>query len=368
MSLSQNNTPDTLPALPVLVGMTTAELTAWVESVGEKPFRGKQIAQWMYQKHVTDAADMSDLSKAFRLMLTEKTHVSPGKIKETVKSADGTTKFLIELLDGEIVECVTIVQKNHLTACVSSQVGCNVGCPFCATGLSGFRRNLSAGEIVIQYLLMQHAVSQGLLSDFTTHTRISNLVFMGMGEPLLNYEPVLKSIALLNKEVELGLRHITISTSGIIPGIQRLMDEKADYNLAISLHSVNTDVRNRLVPINRKYGVTELLQAAKLYANRTKRRITFEYTMLKGTNTSDADANALIKALRGIHCHINLIAYNPVNSPFQAPPRKEITHFQYLLTEAGFPVTIRNNHGSADMSACGQLRVHQREKELKTLA
>ena len=352
---------------PVLVGLTTAEITEWVSALGEKPFRGRQIAQWIYQKHVTDFEQMSDLSKALRQQLQEKAAVSPGKVLETVKSTDGTTKFLIELHDGEIVECVTIVQKQHLTACVSSQVGCNVGCPFCATGLSGFRRNLSAGEIVIQYLLMQRAIEQGLLSEHTPHTRIGNLVLMGMGEPLLNYEAMIASLKLLNQEVGLGLRHMTISTSGIIPGIERLMKEPQDYNLAISLHSVKPEVRNRLVPINRKYGVDELLRTAKIYAQRTGRRITFEYTLLKGTNASDDDAKALIKALRGIHCHINLIAYNPVNSPFQAPPRKDILHFQYLLTEAGFPVTIRHNHGQADMAACGQLRVHHREQELQVV-
>jgi 23S rRNA (adenine2503-C2)-methyltransferase len=362
---SEKKVADTLP---VLVGMNLAELTEWAVAQGEKPFRGRQLAQWIYKKHVTDAAAMSDLSKAFRQIMQEKAVVSPGKIIETVKSSDGTTKYLIELQDGEIVECVTIIQKNHVTACVSSQVGCNVGCPFCATGLSGFRRNLTAGEIVLQYLLMQNALEQGLLADFTTHTRIGNLVFMGMGEPLLNYDSLIKAMNLLNKEVELGLRHMTVSTSGIIPGIQRLMDEPADYNLAISLHSVKPEVRNRLVPINRKYAVQELLQAAKIYANKTKRRVTFEYTMLKGINCSDDDAKALAKALRGIHCHINLIAYNPVDSPYQAPPRKDISHFQFILTEAGYPVTIRHNHGQADMAACGQLRVHQHEKSLPTLA
>lgn len=356
------------PPIPILVGMTTPEITEWVCTQGEKSFRGQQLAQWIYQKHVTQAAAMSNLSKAFRQTLQEKTIISPGQIIEAIKSVDGTTKFLIKLRDGEIVECVTIVQKQHLTACVSSQVGCNVRCPFCATGLSGFRRNLSAGEIVIQYLLMQEAVEKGLLSDYTNHTRIGSMVFMGMGEPLLNYDAVLKSLQLFNREIGLGLRHMTISTSGIIPGIERLMKEPLDYNLAISLHSVKPEIRNRLVPINRKYRVEELLRVAKIYAQRTGRRVTFEYTLLKGTNDSDEDAKALIKALRGIHCHINLIAYNPVNSPFQAPPRKEILHFQYLLTEAGFPVTIRHNHGQADMAACGQLRVHHREKDLQVLS
>lgn len=354
-------------SLPILTGMTTPELSTWVCSQGEHAFRGRQIAQWLYQKHVIDPTAMSDLSKAFRQLLQAQAIISPGKIIDTIQSTDGTTKFLIELLDGEIVECVTIVQKKYLTACVSSQIGCAVGCPFCATGLSGFRRNLTAGEIVMQYLLMQNAVENGLLRAHTPHTRISRIVFMGMGEPLLNYDAVLKSLKLFNQEMNVGLRHITISTSGIIPGIQRLMKEPFSYNLAISLHSVKTEIRNRLVPINRKYGIEELLRTAKIYAHYTGRRITFEYTLLKNINASYADAKALIKALQGTHCHINLIAYNPVNSPFQAPSRKEVLQFQSLLIEAGYPVTIRHNHGQADMAACGQLRVHQREKTLKVL-
>jgi 23S rRNA (adenine2503-C2)-methyltransferase len=358
--MNQNKTD----SLPVLTGLRRAELETLVTSLDEKPFRAKQLEKWLFEKVVRHIDDMTDLSKAFRQKLSDQTILSPNRVKQSFSSRDGTTKFLISLADGQTVECVIIVQNRHLTACLSSQVGCNVGCPFCATGLSGFRRNLTVAEIVDQFLLMQHAVQQGELKKFSDHDRISNIVFMGMGEPLLNYKHLMASIEILNKQIGIGLRRITISTSGIIPGIEKLMQEQRDYNLAISLHSVNPQVRDHLVPINRKYTVPELLDVAKRYAEHTGRRITFEYTMLAGHNASPDDARALASVLRGIHCHINLIAYNPVDSPFQAPPRIEIEAFQDLLMRAGFPVTIRHNHGQDDMAACGQLRIQDDEQQL----
>lgn len=361
------NTPPQSDSRPVLTGLRRAELETLVTELGEKPFRAKQLEKWLFEKTVRSIDDMSDLSKAFRQKLSESTVLSPHSVLETISSRDGTTKFLIRLADGQSVECVTIVQEHHLTACLSAQVGCNVGCPFCATGLSGFRRNLGVAEIVDQFLIMQHAVQQGLLKAFSDHDRIGNIVFMGMGEPLLNYDTLLKSIEILNKQIGIGLRRITISTSGIIPGIEKLMNEDRDYNLAISLHSAEPQVRDTLVPINRKYTLPQLLDVAKRYAEHTGRRITFEYTMLAGYNASLENAQALAEALRGIHCHLNLIAYNPVDSPFQAPPRSEIEAFQAVLVKAGFPVTIRHNHGQDDMAACGQLRLYSQEQLLRTV-
>lgn len=357
----------TTESRPILTGLGRPGLEELVGRLGEKPFRARQLEKWLYEKTVRTFDDMTDLSKAFRQKLASETVLSPHRVLETISSKDGTTKFLIELADGQSVECVTIVQDHHLTACLSAQVGCNVGCPFCATGLSGFRRNLSVAEIVDQFLIMQHAVQQGLLKSFSDHERIGNIVFMGMGEPLLNYDALLGAIEILNKQIGIGLRRITISTSGILPGIEKLMNEQRDYNLAISLHSAKAEVRDTLVPINRKYKLDMLLDAARRYADHTGRRITFEYTMLAGHNASPADAQALASALRGIHCHLNLIAYNPVDSPFQAPPRAEIEAFQQILIDAGFPVTIRHNHGQDDMAACGQLRIQNREVELKTV-
>lgn len=355
------------PSLPVLAGLDRAGLETLISQLGEKPFRARQIAKWLYEKNARSFDEMTDLSKALREQLHTQAQISPNRVLQTVSSADGTTKFLIQLADGQTLECVTIIQDNHLTACLSSQVGCTVGCPFCATGLSGFRRNLSVSEIVDQFLIMQRAVADGLLSEFTSHDRITRIVFMGMGEPLLNYDALLGAIAVINKEMEIGLRRITISTSGIVPRIEQLMDEPRDYNLAISLHSVNPKVRDELVPINRKYTVAQLLDVAGRYADKTGRRVTFEYTMLNGYNASLEDAQQLANSLKGIHCHINLIAYNPVDSSFQAPPRSEILAFQQVLQQAGFTVTIRHNHGQDDMAACGQLRLYSDEQLLRTV-
>jgi len=361
---NSNSTPkETTPS--VLVGLNAAELKALVTELGEKDFRAKQVQKWIFEKYARSFDEMTDLSKSFREVLKEKTVLSPNKVIQTQVSRDGTSKFLIRLADGQTVEAVTIVQNNHLTACLSSQVGCNVGCPFCATGLSGFRRNLTAAEIVDQFLIMQNAVSQGALKKYTNFDRISRVVYMGMGEPLLNYDALLKSIAILNKPIGIGLRRITISTSGILPGIERLMKEPRDYNLAISLHSGDPNTRDKLVPINKKYTLPQLLKTAREYAEKTGRRVTFEYTMLKGYNSSLEAAEILISRLKGIHCHVNLIAYNPVDSPFQAPPRTEITAFQKLIEEAGFTVTIRGNHGQDDMAACGQLRLYSDEQILQ---
>lgn len=358
-----NNSPN--KHLPVLVGLTPAELKTLISELGEKDFRAKQVQKWIFEKYARSIHEMTDLSKDFRQILSEKTVLSPNKVLQTHVSRDGTSKFLIQLADGQSVEAVIIVQNNHLTACLSSQVGCTVGCPFCATGLSGFRRNLTAAEIVDQFLIMQNAVSKGVLKKFTDFDRISRIVFMGMGEPLLNYDAVLKSIQILNKPIGIGLRRITISTSGILPGIQRLMEEPRDYNLAISLHSGDPNTRDKLVPINTKYTLPQLLKAAREYAEKTGRRVTFEYTMLQGYNSSPEDAKTLISRLRGIHCHINLIAYNPVDSPFQAPPRDDILAFQKILEDAGFTATIRHNHGQDDMAACGQLRLYSDEQILQ---
>lgn len=352
---------------PILVGYTRPELEALIASWEEKPFRARQLEKWIFEKAARRFEEMSDLSKLFRQKLQENAIISPHEVIQTTTSSDGTTKFLIRLSDGQSVECVTIVQERRLTACVSSQVGCNVGCPFCATGLSGFRRNLTPAEIVDQFLLMQAAVNAGAFSEYTDNDRISNIVFMGMGEPLLNYDAVIKSIEILNRQVGIGIRRITISTSGVIPRIERLMQEPRDYSLAISLHSVNPSVRDELVPINKKYTVDELLKVTRRYTETTGRRVTFEYTMLEGYNSSLKDAEALAKAIKGIHCHVNLIAYNPVGSKFQAPPRAEILAFQNVLAQAGFPVTIRQNHGQDEASACGQLRIQSAETPLPTV-
>lgn len=332
-----------------LIGKDTKEIGTYLTEFNEPAYKAKQISKWIYQKNVRNFEDMTDLSKDLRAKLLENTQVGKNEVSLKTASNDRTIKYLIKLEDNSTVECVNIFQPDHQTACLSTQVGCNVKCPFCATGLSGFKRNLSVDEILDQYMLMQKE------SD----DRISQIVFMGMGEPMLNYDNTMRSIEILNKEIGIGMRHITISTSGIIKNIRRLMEEKLQLNLAISLHSANSELRNRLVPINKQNPVDELLRLAKEYANVTKRRITFEYVMLKGINDRDQDIDELLTKLNGIHCHINLIPHNPIYSAekLDATPMSRIKEFQEELAAKGFPVTVRMSRGSSTSSACGQLSV-----------
>lgn len=331
----------------VLSGKSTEEICEIINSLNEPSYRGKQISKWIYEKNVRDIENMTDLSKDLRKNLSEKALVSHNTIALKTESEDGTTKYLIKLEDNSTVECVNIFQPDHLTACLSTQVGCNVKCPFCATGLSGFKRNLTPNEIVDQYLLMQADSKQ----------RISQIVFMGMGEPFLNYENTMKAVQLLNKEIGIGMRHITISTSGVIKNMERLMEEKLQLNLAVSLHAAEETLRDRLVPINKANPLDKLLDVCKRYADTTKRRITFEYVMLKDINDRNKDIEYLIKRLRGIHCHINLIPHNPIYSAekLAATPMNKIKEFQRALVKSGIPTTVRMSRGSSTASACGQL-------------
>lgn len=335
----------------ILLGKTTEELSEYLTKFNEPTYKGKQISKWLYERFARDFEKMTDISKDLRQNLSDCSEISHNSVAEKVDSEDGTSKYLIKLYDGNTVECVNIFQPDHLTACLSTQVGCNVKCIFCATGLSGYKRNLTAAEIVDQYILMQK----------DSERRISQIVFMGMGEPFLNYDASMKAVHLLNKEAGLGMRHITISTSGIINRIEKLMNEKLQLNLAVSLHSADNELRNRLVPINKTNPLDQLLKACQKYAEVTKRRITFEYVMLKGINDREEDAEKLINKLRGIHCHINLIPHNPVFSAekIAATPMNKIKEFQKMLTENGFPATIRVSRGASTSSACGQLRLIQ---------
>ncbi len=334
-----------------LSGKDTNELGEFITKFNEPAYKGKQISKWIYQRYISEFDKMTDLSKELRKNLAENFDVSQSSVSTKIESEDGTIKYLIKLNDGSSVECVNISHPDHHTACLSTQVGCNVKCPFCATGLSGYKRNLKPGEIVDQYLLMQK----------DSEERISQIVFMGMGEPLLNYDSTLKAIHLLNKEIGIGMRHITISTSGILKTMEKLLNEKLQLNLAVSLHSADNELRNRLVPINKNNPLDELLKLSKKYAETTKRRITFEYVMLKGVNDRAEDASKLIEKLRGIHCHINLIPHNPIYSAekLDATPMNKIKDFQKMLTDNKFPVTIRVSRGAAKASACGQLSVIQ---------
>lgn len=335
----------------LLLGKDTKEISEYINSLNEPAYKGKQISKWIYQRYVRDFDNMTDLSKDLRKKLIDNSEISQSTIDMKTESEDGTVKYLIKLKDGKTVECVDIFQPDHRTACLSSQVGCAVKCPFCATGLMGFKRNLSPDEIVDQYLLMQKDSEQ----------RISQVVFMGMGEPLLNYDSTIKAIHLLNKEIGLGIRHITVSTSGIIKNIEKLMNENLQITLAVSLHAADEELRNRLVPINKNNPLADLLALCKKYAHHTGRRITFEYVMLKDINDRQEDIDNLIRRLNGIHCHINLIPHNPIYSAekLDATPMNKIRDFQRALSDAGFPTTVRVSRGSSTAAACGQLSVMQ---------
>ena len=329
--------------LTALVGLTTQELEAFVEQLGEPRFRGRQLAMWIYRKGVTAFDAMTDLPEALRGRLSEIAIVNPLQVVDVKASLDGTVKYLSKLPDGEAIECVFIPHGRWETICVSTQVGCPVGCRFCASGES-YARNLTAGEIVGQVLIAMHR-------------RNPNVVFMGMGEPLLNFENLAKALRLLNREVGIGARRITVSTVGIVQGIHKLAQLGMQVNLAVSLHAPNDEIRQRLIRAKLP-PLSEVLSVCRDYFRVTKRRISFEYVLLMGINDSAKHAVELAKLLKGMPCHVNLIPYNMVVADFERPPEGVIERFRRVLVENGIAVTIRREHGSDIHGACGQLRRH----------
>ena len=335
---------------PTLIGLSTTEIQTILKNLSEPAFRGKQISDWIYKCGIRDFDSMTNLSKELRNKLQDKYVISHNSIVKEQHSQTGTIKYLVQLKDYEKIECVKIMHKDHQTCCLSTQVGCPLACSFCATGLSGYKRNLDCNEIVDQYLLTRLASGENA-------PRISNIVFMGMGEPLLNLDEVLKSVDILNNEIGIGIRNITISSIGVIDGIKKLLKKNLDLNLAISLHAPNQRIRAKLIPYSTKYKYFELLDACKEYTKVTKRRITFEYVMLKGVNDSLDDARELITKLYGIHCHVNLIPFNNVkDSVYNPSSQRQVLLFEDVLRKSGFPTTIRKSEGQDIDAACGQLR------------
>lgn len=333
--------------MPELIGKDTTELKTLAESCGDKPFRGKQLATWLYAKNQLDIDAMSDLPKAFRASLVAAGYTAGSLEAVRVQVAtDGTRKFLFDTHGCGLVESVFMPTEDRKSVCVSTQIGCAVGCAFCETGLSGFQRNLSAGEIVEQVLQIQHETGE----------RVSHVVFMGMGEPLLNYDHTLKAVKLLNDEVGIGMRHLTISTSGVVPGIERMAAEDLQLTLALSLHAPNDTLRDFLVPLNRRYPLDVLRAAVLDYTERTKRRLTIEYVMLDGVNDTPALARQTALWLKGIHSHVNLIPFNATDAEFGPSKPEAIQAFRRILEDAGFPVTVRAERGADISAACGQLR------------
>lgn len=332
----------------ILSGKNLDELTEYTKSIGESDFRARQIHNWIYLKSVGDFDSMTDLSKKTREKLKETAAITDVRIKHRQVSCDGTIKYLLEYADGNCAETVLMRFDNraNLTACVSSQVGCACGCKFCATAKLGFVRNLTSREIVEQVLSIQR----------DTGLKVSNVVFMGQGEPLLNLDNVLGAIEILNKNFQIGIRRITVSTCGIIPGIKRLADMNFQPTLAISLHAPEHLQRAEIMPIENKYPLSELMPALKNYANDTGRRITVEYTLIKGQNDSVSCAKKLAELLIGLKANINLIIYNPNDKDhFQKPEKSAVQKFKYVLEQSGKKVTIRLERGSDIDAACGQL-------------
>lgn len=333
----------------ILSGMSLEELENLMSELGATKFRAKQIHNWIYTKSVSTIDEMTNLSKDFREQLKEVASVTETKIKVKQTSKDGTLKYLVEYPDGECVETVLMRFDNraNLTACVSSQVGCAVNCSFCATGKGGFKRNLNYKEIIEQVLTIQR----------DTGLKVTNIVFMGQGEPLLNLDNVLKALEIFNNDFQIGARRITISTSGIIPGINRLADMDLQSTLAISLHAPNHKLRAEIMPIENKYPLDELKKALLNYVEKTGRRITIEYILIHNFNDTFEVAKELAHWLKDLKCNINLIPYNSViENDYKKPSGGDIMKFKYLLEHSGKKVTVRLERGADIDAACGQLR------------
>lgn len=333
----------------ILSGLTQQEIEQITDSLKASKFRARQIHNWIYLKSVSSIDEMTDLSVKFREELKKVTKVSDTKIKVKQVSSDGTIKYLLEYPDGECVETVLMRFDNraNLTACVSSQVGCAVNCSFCATGKRGFLRNLTYKEIIEQVLTIQR----------DTGLKVTNVVFMGQGEPLLNLDNVLKAMEIFNEDFQIGARRLTVSTSGIIPQINKLAELDMQSTLAISLHAPNHEIRKQLMQIENKYNMNDLKKALKNYVDKTGRRITIEYLLIKDLNDTVEAAKQLAMYLHDIKCNINLIPYNPTaENDYQRPNNNSIMKFKYLLEHSGKKVTVRLERGADIDAACGQLK------------
>lgn len=329
---------------------TYEQLQDEMELLGEKKFRAKQVYEWLHVKLAADFEEMTNLSKGLRDKLEEEYVILPVLMLERqVSQVDDTNKFLFQLYDGNVVESVLMRYKHGNSVCISSQVGCRMGCRFCASTIGGLVRNLSPSEMLGQVYQIQRIIGE----------RISNVVIMGTGEPLDNYENFLTFIRLLTDEYGLHIsqRNITVSTCGIVPGMQRLAEENLQITLALSLHGTSQEKRRELMPIADRYDLQEVLRACDSYFQKTGRRITFEYSLVHGVNDTDEDARGLIKILKPRNCHLNLIPVNPIKErSFDRPSRKNALNFKNKLEKSGINVTIRREMGTDIDGACGQLR------------
>lgn len=352
---------ETIEQKPSIYSLQLHELKEWLKENNEKPFRADQIFDWLYVKRISDFEDMTNLSKGLREKLEDQYSITALKTIIQHTSSDGTIKFLFELHDGFSIETVLMRHDYGNSVCVTTQVGCRIGCTFCASTLGGLKRNLEAGEIVSQVVKVQQALDE-------TDERVSSVVIMGIGEPFDNYDSMMSFLRIINhdKGLNIGARHITVSTSGIIPKIYQFADENLQINFAISLHAPNTELRSRLMPINRAYKLSELMKAVKYYIEKTGRRISFEYGLFGGVNDQVEHAEELAKLVKGVKCHINLIPVNYVpERDYVRTPKDQIFLFEKTLKQHGVNVTIRREQGHDIEAACGQLRAKERKEETR---
>ena len=336
--------------------MYLTELEEMLGELGQPKFRAAQLYRWL-QSGETDFDSMTNIPLSLRNELKEKTYIADVKIVRKFKSRlDETVKYVYELYDGEYIESVLMKYEHGYTVCISTQVGCRMGCSFCASGIAGLTRNLTASEMLAQ--ITAAGRDNGI--------RVSNVVMMGMGEPLDNLDNSVRFLRLVSddKGLNIGLRHISLSTSGVVSGIKRLKEYNFPITLSISLHAPNDEIRSSIMKVNRKWNIEELLKACKEYQAVTTRRISFEYALIDGVNDSDECAAQLAKRLKGIMCHVNLIPANPVKeNSFKKPDKNKIIHFRYLLIKKGVNATVRRTLGADIDASCGQLRKRAKEGE-----
>jgi 23S rRNA (adenine2503-C2)-methyltransferase len=333
-----------------IADMELSELERTLESLGTARFHARQLFQWVHKRGVLDFAEMTDLGRDLRSTLAAEFRIVTPEVVHTERSSDGTTKFLLRLEDGQLIESVFIPDTPANTFCISSQVGCAMRCGFCLTGRMGIIRNLTAGEIVGQVRVLARELGM-LQSRF-------NIVLMGMGEPLHNYDAVMKALRILADEHGLSMnpRRITLSTVGVLPALDRLATEPIMPNLAVSLHATTEELRDRLVPINRKYGIVDLLDACRRFPIKRRARITFEYVLLKDVNDTDADARRLVRLLHGIKAKVNLLPLNEAAGiPYERPDNARVDAFAKILADRGVVVSVRKSRGRDIRAACGQL-------------
>ncbi len=340
-----------------LSSLTLEQLGALLKELGQPSFRAKQIFHWIHQKLMTDFSQMTDQPKKLLAQLEENWYISAPVIERRQEAKDGTVKYLLRMADGNCIETVVMRYNYGNTVCVSTQVGCRMGCRFCASTQAGRVRNLEAGEIVSEIYTAQRDIGE----------RISHIVLMGIGEPLDNYENVMDFLHIISSPdgVNIGMRNISLSTCGLVPGIERLAQENLQLTLSVSLHAPFNDIRSSMMPVNNAFPLEKLMPVVRDYQKTTGRRVSFEYSMVRGVNDTDACARKLAQLIRGMGAHVNLIPINPVDgSPYSASDAENVRRFQKLLTDLGVNATVRRRLGSEISAACGQLRREEmQEKE-----